>query len=130
MARGAKMEICTAEAPDMPAPGFRHRLHGERRLGDAEPGPAIFLRHGGADPAAGREGRDELAGKFAVAIARQPIAIVEPLAEPQHVVADHLLLVAQHGLPPLSSRPAGKPSTEMTRTTFCSPARRRGSRLC
>ncbi len=82
--------------------GFRHRLHGQRRLGDAEPGPAIFLRHGGADPAAGGEGGHELAGKFPVAVARQPIAVVEPLAKSQHVLADHLLLVAQHG-PPCST---------------------------
>ena len=78
--------------------GFRHRLHGERSLGDAEPGPAIFLRHGGADPAAGGEGRHEFAGKFTVAVACQPIAIVEPLAKAQHVIADHLLLVAEHGV--------------------------------
>ena len=99
MTRGAKMEICTAEAPDMPAPDSADRLHGQRRLGDAEPGPAIFLRHGGADPAAGSEGGDELAGKFPVPVARQPIAVVEPLAKAQHIVPDHLLLVAQHGLP-------------------------------
>ena len=80
-------------------PGFRDRLHRQRRLGDAEPRPAIFLRHGGADPAAGSEGGDELARKFPVPVARQPIAVVEPLAKPQHIVPDHLLLVAQHGLP-------------------------------
>ena len=79
--------------------GFCHGLHGQRRLHDAEPGPAIFLRQDGADPAAGGEGGNEVAGEFPIPIARQPIAIIEPLAKAQHVLADHLLLVAQHGLP-------------------------------
>ena len=40
-----------------PGAGLRDRLHDDRRLGDAEPAAAIFLRHRDAEPAALRPSR-------------------------------------------------------------------------
>ncbi len=51
-----------------------------RSLRDAEPGSAIFTRHGDAEPASLRDGVHECLGKLAVRVAGQPISVVEIVA--------------------------------------------------
>ena len=74
---------------------FRHRLHHDRRLGDAEPGAAIILRHADAEPAIARERLVQLAREAPVAIARQPVLVVERRADPRDGVAQRNLLLVQ-----------------------------------
>ncbi len=49
--------------------GFGDGLHHERRLGDAESGAAVFLRHGDAEPATFRERLMKIVGKTALTVA-------------------------------------------------------------
>ena len=90
-----KMLRWMAEAPDMQAPEFGHRLHQEGRLGDAETGAAVFLRHGDAEPVAFGHGGKERIREGRGPVALQPVGVVEAAAELQHLVADLLLLVGQ-----------------------------------
>ena len=66
---------------------MRNRLHHDRGLGDAEPGAAVFLRHRDAEPAAFRDRLMELVRKLAVAVACEPVLVVEAGAELRDRVA-------------------------------------------
>ena len=88
-----------ADAPDMQAPDLGDRLHHDRRLGDAEAGAAIRLRHGDAEPVAFGHGGEERVGEGRGPVAFQPVVVVEAGAELQHLVAD-LLLFGRSGRSP------------------------------
>jgi hypothetical protein len=75
--------------------GLGDGLHHQRRLGDAQPGAAIFGRHGDAEPAVGGHGGDEFVRESAIGVARQPVVGVEAGAKPGYGVADGLLLGGQ-----------------------------------
>ena len=72
-----------------------HRLHEDRRFGDAEARAAVFLGHGDAEPVAlGHRGEEGVrVGRGAVAL--QPVRIVEAGTDLQHLVANLLLFVGQ-----------------------------------
>jgi len=61
---------------------FGDRLHHRRRLGDAKSAAAVGLGHGDAEPAGLGKGAMELVREVPVAIAAQPILIVEAAADP------------------------------------------------
>ena len=84
-----------ADAPRHAGAGFGDRLHQDGRLGDAETGAAIRLRHGDAEPVALGHGGEEGIGEGRGPVALQPVRVVEPGAELQHLVADLLLFVGQ-----------------------------------
>ena len=67
--------------------GLRNRLHHDRGLGDAEAGAAVFLRQRDAEPAAFRDRLMERVRKRAVAVACEPILVVEAGAELRDGVA-------------------------------------------
>ena len=90
-----KMFMCTAEAPREPGARLRHRLHHDRRLGDAEPAAAVFLRHRDAEPAALGHRLVEFVRKPALGVLLQPVRVVEPRAQPRHRLADFQLLGGQ-----------------------------------
>ena len=68
-------------------------VHHDGRLGDAEPGAAVLLRHGDAEPAGLGHRAVELAREDAVLVARQPIVVAEPGHDGAHALADRLTLV-------------------------------------
>jgi hypothetical protein len=76
--------------------GFRDRLHHDGGIGDAEPGAPECLGQGDAEPAAFGDRPVELMRKRAVAIARQPIGVVEARAELRDRLAQ-LELVGREG---------------------------------
>ena len=78
-----------------PGPRLRDRLHDDRRLGDAEPAAAIFLRHRDAEPAAFGHRPVEFVREAAVGVLLQPVIVAEALAQPRHRVADLQLLGGQ-----------------------------------
>ena len=87
-----KMFICTADAPEKPAPDSLMACIKQRCLGDAKTGAAELLWHGDAEPAGLRDGAVELLGEAAIAVALQPILRVEALAQSRDAVADRELL--------------------------------------
>jgi len=72
--------------------GFGDRLHHEGGLQDAEPGSAIGLRHGDAEPSILGERRVELMRKARLPLMLEPIGIAEAGAELLHRGAHRLLL--------------------------------------
>jgi hypothetical protein len=58
----------------------RDRLHHDRRLGDPETRAAVGFRHADAEPAGIGDGAPEFLGKLTVAVALEPILIVEARA--------------------------------------------------
>ena len=76
-------------------PRFRHRLHHDRRLHDPEPGAAIVFRHADAEPAIPCERLVQLGREAPVAVARQPVLVIEGRADARDGVAHRNLLVAQ-----------------------------------
>jgi hypothetical protein len=68
-----------------------HRLHHDRGFRDAEPGAAIGLRHGDAEPAAVGNGAVEGLRKFPVAVAIQPVILAETGTDLQDCLTDFLL---------------------------------------
>jgi len=67
------MFMCTADAPDSPAPDRANRLHHQRRLGDPEPGAAVRRRHGDAEVARLRDGSMKVVRKAALDILPAPV---------------------------------------------------------
>ena len=84
-----------ADAPDMQAPDSATACIRIGRLGDAETGAAVRLRHGDAQPVALGHGGEEGVGKGRGPVAFQPVPVVEPGAKLQHLVADLLLFGGQ-----------------------------------
>ena len=78
-----------------PGARLRHRLHDHRRLGDAEPAAAEFLRHRDAEPAALGHRPVEFVRKAAVGVLLQPVGVVETGAQPRHRIADFDLFGGQ-----------------------------------
>ncbi len=78
-----------------PGPGLGDRLHHHRRLADAEPAAAIFLRHGDAEPPARGHRPVKLARKAALLVLPQPIIVAKARAQPRDRLTDLLLLRAQ-----------------------------------
>ena len=78
-----------------PGAGLGDRLHHDRGLDDAEPGATAGFRHRDAEPAGARDGRVEVVGKAARAIAFEPVRGVERCAEIADRVADGALLGAE-----------------------------------
>ena len=74
-----KMFMWIAEAPLNPAPDCGDRLHQDRRLGDAEPAAAIFLRHRDAEPAGLGHRLVKLVRKAALGVLLQPVIVAEAL---------------------------------------------------
>ena len=74
-------------------------LQDHRRLGEAQPGAAIFLRNQGCEPAALGERADEFLRIGALAVEPLPVRGVEPGAERPHRVADLLIRGVAHRAP-------------------------------
>src|SRR4051794_12583722 len=99
-----KMFMCTAEAPAMPAPDSAMVCimsaaseEAEGAIGDRagvmpDPEPALFFRLGPAGPAARRERLMEIVGEAALAVALQPIVVVEARADFRDRVAHRFLV--------------------------------------
>ena len=71
------MFMCTAEAPENPAPDLGDRLHHHRGFGDAEARAAVLLRHRDAEPAVARQRRVEVGREAAFAVALEPVLVGE-----------------------------------------------------
>ena len=69
----------------------RHRLHHQRGFGHPKPGAAQFFRHGDAQPATLGHRLVEVARESSVAVARQPVSVIE-------TGADALYRVHQRGM--------------------------------
>lgn len=67
--------------------------HYQRRIGNARSRPAMFLRRGDAVPAAARDPSGEVMRKGTVAVARQPVGIVEEVALAGDGLGDGALIV-------------------------------------
>ena len=78
-----------------PGAAFGNRLHQYRRLGDAEPAPAIFRGHRDTEPARLGHRLVEFVRKATVGVFFEPIIVAKPLAQPRHCGADFLLLPRQ-----------------------------------
>ena len=79
-------------------------VHHDRRLGDAEAGAAVFLRHGDAEPAGLRHRPVELVREHAVLVAREPVVVVESRDDGAHALADGVALVFGRQRPRLRHR--------------------------
>ncbi len=79
--------MCTADAPRQTSARGRDRFHEDRGFGDAETRAAIGFRHADAEPAGIGDGAAELLGKLAVAVALEPIVVIEARADFFHGVA-------------------------------------------
>ncbi len=73
-------------------PALCDGAHHDRGLEDAEPGPALRLRHGDPQPAAICNRSIEILRKGGLSVPRQPVVFVEEAAELQDFVADLLLI--------------------------------------
>ena len=95
---------------------FRHRLHHDRGLGDAEPRAAERLRHGDAEPSVLGDRGVELMREAALAIVLEPVSVVETRAKREDLGADLFLLGARRKIHAILMRSAIVPSRAPLRT--------------
>ena len=70
------------------SPRLRDRLHHDGGLRDAEPGAAVSLGDGDAEPTGLGERAMEFVGKFLLAILARPVVVAETGADLEHAFAD------------------------------------------
>src|SRR6516162_8116658 len=78
-----------------PGATCRDFLQQDRRLGDAEPVTAVFLRRGDAEPAALSEGVVELRGELVLLVLGHPVVVIKLARQLRHSSADRLLILAE-----------------------------------
>ena len=75
------MFMCTADAPENPAPDSADGLHHQRGFGDPQPRAAVVLRHRDAQPAGLRDRPVEILRKTAFPVALEPVLRIEARAQ-------------------------------------------------
>jgi hypothetical protein len=109
----------------------RNGLHHERGFGDAQPRPAVFLRHRYTEPASVAKRLVKIVRKRAIRVLAMPVVVIEWLAQPLYRVPDVLLFFSKceiHHLPllwcaacsTLKLRMIGQaPCLDLDRTAAC-----------